>query len=192
LGLKVYEEIEFIVDKIKGVNGVVGVVLFGSYSRGDFEEGSDIDILVIFRNKKELESQLREVYKITSESSLFVQVIGLTRKELTSSPLLKPVMREGKIYYADEDVKNVLTPMHKPYALVTYSTTNLSPKERVVFAQKLEGRGKSKYRYDGLIQKLGGFRVGRGVLMVPLENLKTLTDHLEEEKINYVIRHVWA
>jgi len=101
-------------------------------------------------------------------------------------------MREGKTYYADENVKSALTPMYKPYALVTYSTINLSPKERVIFAQKLEGRGKGKYRYDGLIQKWDGFRVGRGVVMVPLENLKTLTDRLEEEKINYVIRHVWA
>jgi len=190
--LKVYEEIELLTDKIKRVNGSIGVILLGSYSRGDFEEGSDIDLLVIFRNKKELENRLREIYKMTSEGSLFVQVIGLTLKELMSSPLLQTVMREGKIYYANEDVKRVLTPVHKPYALVTYSTTNLSPKGRVTFAQKLEGRGKGKYRYDGLIQKLDGFRVGRGVLMVPLENLKTLTDHLEEEKINYVIRHVWA
>jgi len=192
LGLKVYEEIECITDKIKRANGIVGVILFGSYSRGDFKEGSDIDLLVIFRNKKKLGNRLREVYKITSEGSLFVQVIGLTLKELTSSPLLQTVMREGKIYYADEDVKRALTPMHKPYALVTYSTTNLSPKERVIFAQKLEGRGKGKYRYDGFIQKLDGFRVGRGVVMVPMENLKTLTDHLEEEKINYVIRYIWA
>ncbi len=35
-----------------------------------------------------------------------------------------------------------------------------------------------------------GFKVGRGVLMVPLEKLKT--DYLEEGNINYFIRHIWV
>lgn len=63
-------------DKIKRINGITGVILFGSYSRGDFEEGSDIDLLVIFRNGKILQNQLRDIYKITSESNLFNQVMG--------------------------------------------------------------------------------------------------------------------
>jgi len=189
---KVYEEIEHLTDKMRRVEGIVGVILFGSYSRGDFEEGSDIDLLAIFEDEKNLENNLRDMYEITSKSSLFIQAIGLTLKELVGSPLLESVLREGRIYYADQDVKKVLTSTHKPYALITYITNNLSPRERVTFAQKLEGRGKGRYRYDGLLQKLGGFKVGRGVLMVPQENLKTLTDYLEERKINYVIRYVWA
>ena len=192
LGLEIYEEIKHITDKIERVDGVIGVILFGSYSRGDFDEGSDIDLLVIFRNKKKLGDHLRGIYKITSESNLFFQVIALTLNELIGSPLLQPVLREGKIYYADENTKRVLTPVHKPYALITYNTTSLCPRERVKFSQRLEGRGKGKYTYDGLIQKMEGFKVGRGVLMVPLENLKALTDYLEEEKINYIVRYVWA
>jgi len=52
-----------------------------------------------------------------------------------------------KIYHANEVVKKLLAPPHKPYALITYSTANLNPKERVVFTQRLEGRGSGKYRY---------------------------------------------
>lgn len=84
------------------------------------------------------------------------------------------------------------TPIHRAYALITYSTANLNAKERVVFTQKLEGRGKGKYRYEGLVRELGGFKVGRGVMMIPTENLKTITQHLEKKGVNYVIRHIWA
>jgi len=189
---KVYEEIADLTGKMKKVRGVTGIILFGSYSRGDPEEGSDIDLLVTFRDKEGMEKHLREIYKITSESSLFLQVISLTLQELMRSPLLQPVMREGKIYYADKEVTRELTPKYKPYALVTYSTINLSPKEKVVFTQKLEGRGKGKYRYEGLVQKLEGFKVGRGVLMIPLENLRTLTHFLEEKRIDYSVRSIWA
>ena len=190
--LEVYEKIEHAAAKMKMVKGVIGVVLFGSFSRGDYDEGSDVDLLVVFRDRDTLDKGLKEVYKATSESDLFFQVVGLTIDELKGSPLLESAMREGKIYYANENVKKMLTLTHKPYALITYSTANLDPKERVVFTQKLEGRGRGKYRYEGLIRELGGYKVGRGVMMIPTESLKTITQHLEKKGIDYVIRHVWA
>jgi len=192
LQLEVYEKIEHVADKVKTVEGVVGLVLFGSYSRGDYDEGSDVDLLVVFSDRNALEEGREEVYRATSQSDLFFQVVCLTVDELKGSPLLESALREGKIYYASEDVKKLLTPIHKAYALITYSTANLSAKERVVFTQKLEGRGKGRYRYEGLVGELGGFKVGRGVMMIPMENLRTITQHLETKGISYVIRHVWA
>ena len=190
--LEVYEKIEHVADKVKIIEGVVGVVLFGSYSRGDYDEGSDVDLLVVFDERNSLEEGREEVYKTTSQSDLFFQVVCLTVDELKGSPLLESVLREGKVYYANEDVKRLLTPIHRPYALITYSTANLNAKERVLFTQKLEGRGKGKYRYEGLLRELGGYKVGKGVMMIPMENLKAITEHLEKKGINYVIRHVWA
>ena len=189
---QVYEEIEHVVDRMKRVEGVIGVVLFGSYSRGDYDEGSDVDLLVVFEDKGSLDKGLKEIYEATSESDLFLQVIGLTFDELKNSPLLESALRDGKIYYANEEVKELLTPMHKPYALITYSTANLNPKERVVFTQKLEGRGKGRYKYEGLISELGGYKVGRGVMMIPMENLQIVAKHLEEKRLDYVVRYVWT
>ena len=189
---EVYEKIEHLADKMKTVEGVVGVVLFGSYSRGDYDEGSDVDLLIVFSDRNALEEGREEVYKATSQSDLFFQVVCLTVDELKGSPLLGSALREGKVYYANEDVKRLLTSIHRSYALITYSTANLNAKERVVFTQKLEGRGKGRYRYEGIVGELGGYKVGRGVMMIPMENLKTITQHLEKKGINYVIRHVWA
>ena len=189
---QVYEEIERVVNRVKNLDGITSVVLFGSYSRGDFDEGSDVDLLLVFKDKNKLKKSLNEVYKITAKSDLPFQAVGLTLEELMSSPLLEAVLRDGRIYYAKEDVGKLLTKKRKPHALVTYSTANLNPKERVAFAQSIEGRGKGKYRYDGLVQELSGYKVGRGVVMVPLENLKTLIRYLEEKKTHYVIRYVWT
>jgi len=184
--------IKEVVDKIREVDGVVGIVLFGSYVRGDYDEGSDIDLIVVFRDRSAFTRSLREVYKVTSESNLFFQVVCLTFDELKDSPLLELVLREGKVYYASENVERLLTSRHKPYTLITYSTANLKPRERVSFTQKLEGRGKGKYRYDGLLRPLGGYKVGRGVMMVPLEKLNVITQYLEKKGVDYVIRHVWV
>lgn len=187
-----YEEIERVADKTKNIDGVVGVVLFGSYSRGEYNEGSDIDLLVIFKNKKALNRGQREIYKATAETDLFFQVIVLTLKELRNSTLLDSALREGKIYHATKEIRELFTSMREPYALLTYRTANLNAKERVIFAQKLLGRRRGKYRYNGLLQKIGGYKVGRGVLMIPLENLNKITQHLEKRKVDYIIRYVWV
>lgn len=105
----VYEEIKNIVDKIKGINGVLAIVLFGSYSRGDFDEGSDIDLLVVFRNKEELREGTKQVYNISAKSDYFFQIVCLTLDELRDSPLLSSILREGKIYYGKDVLRNLCT-----------------------------------------------------------------------------------
>jgi len=189
---QVYDRIEHVVAEIKQIGGVIGILLFGSYARGDYDEGSDVDLLVIFRDKNAMKKGSKELYGVTSESDLFFQVVSLTFDELKKSPLLETAKREGKIYFVNNDVKESFAEPHKAYALITFSTANLNPKERVMFTQKLEGRGKGKYRYDGLIDELGGYKVGRGVMMVPIGNLRSITQALEKKSVDYVIRYVWA
>ena len=192
LRLEVYREIERIVKEMREVEGVVGIILFGSYSRGEQEEGSDIDLLTVFRDERSLKENQEEIYKITAKSNLFLQVITLTIKELKSSHLLKSVIRDGKAYYLDREMKKLLNAIYVPYALITYRMTNLKPKDKVTFIQKLEGRGKGKYRYKGLIQELNGYKVGKGVIMIPVKNLKKITEYLEKKNVDYVIRYVWV
>ena len=183
--------IEHIANQLKNIEGVIGIVLFGSYSRGDYEEGSDIDLVVVFEDKEALSTGQDQLYRITAETDLFLQAIALTLDELKSSTLLDSLLRDGRIYYATEEVKKLLTPLHRPYALLTYSTSNLDAKQRVVFTQQLEGRRGGKYKYEGLLQKIGGYKVGRGVIMMPSESLRKIIDRLEERKVEYTIRYVW-
>jgi len=40
-----------IVKKISRIHGVVGIFLFGSLARGDYDKYSDYDLLVLFEDK---------------------------------------------------------------------------------------------------------------------------------------------
>ena len=190
--LEVYKEIEHIAGQLEEVEGVVGVILFGSYSRGDFDEGSDIDLLIIFKDKETLNKNQKTIYKITSQTNLFIQAITLTLNELKNSTLLESAEREGKTYHAKNELNKLLATTHKPYALITYTTTNLTPKQRVALTQKLEGRRYGKYTYQGLLQRIGGHKIGRGVIMIPIEKQKEITQYLEKVRVDYMIRYVWA
>ena len=189
--MDVYERIEHVADEMKRVEGVAGVVLFGSYSRGEQDEWSDIDLVTIFRDQETLKKNQEEIYKITAKSDLFLQAITLTLEELKESQLLESIIRNGKAYHANKDLETLLNHVHKPYALITYKTANLKPKERVTFTQKLLGRGRGKYRYKGMIHELNGYKVGRGVVIIPTQNVKRMTEYLERENIDYIIRYVW-
>lgn len=188
----VYEEIKHVANEIVNTGVVEAVVLFGSYARGDYIEGSDIDLLVLFRRKAHLEEKSTEVYGITAKSTLFFQAICMTLEEFEGSTLLDSVLRDGRILFSSQEARKQLTPIYKSYALVTYSTANLDAKQRVIFSQKLEGRRQDKYRYEGLIRKLGGYKVGKGVLMVPSASLRELTERFEKTKIDYSVRYVWT
>jgi len=114
---EVYEEIERVGERLKNVEGVIGVILFGSYSREEYGEGSDIDLLIVFRNKKALNKNQREIYGITAETAMFFQAIVLTLNELKNSTLFEPALREGKIHHAKRELKRLFTPIHRPYAI---------------------------------------------------------------------------
>lgn len=188
---QVYEGIEEVARRIADTQGVIGVALFGSYARGDFDEGSDVDLLVVFRSRDELDRGMRRIHEVTARVDLFFQVVSMTSDEFSRSPLLDSVLREGRFYFGEERMRKLARP-RKPYALITYSTANLSPKERALTAQRLEGRRSGRYRYEGFIQQLGGYKVGRGVAMIPAGELRGLADFLDKKKIQYVTRFVWV
>lgn len=191
LQLGVYEEVLRVVNRMKNVEGIVGLFLYGSFARGDYDEGSDVDLLVIFKDGRTLREGLEKIYGVTAETDLFIQAVVLTLDEFRNSPLFKTVLREGKVFYAGPEFGWILNHVFKPYTLITYSTSNLGKSERVLFAQEMRGRRTGKYVYQGLLKECGGFKVGRGVVMAPLENLEKIKGYLEKRKIDYTLRYVW-
>jgi len=83
--MKSQEELAFdlgrLVDAITKVDGVLGIILFGSAARGDLDEYSDYDLLVLFRDEKSLWSQWNAVYERVGELRLLIHVIPKTIQE---------------------------------------------------------------------------------------------------------------
>lgn len=87
-------------------NKVKKILLFGSYAREDFNEESDIDIVVIV-NDTEIDRYKKLRVKIISEFSLNFDLLLSIRvlrdedflKYKDSSPFLKNVVKEGVTFY---------------------------------------------------------------------------------------------
>lgn len=78
------------------------IFLFGSQARGEAQEGSDIDLLLVINDSVEIAELERKIDAIASEISLkFNVVISLvhmqkSRFEQRTEPLLINIRKEGK------------------------------------------------------------------------------------------------
>lgn len=57
-------------------NDIVEIILYGSYARGDYAEGSDIDIVaVVHGSRADLQKKLKAVWDISAELGLENDII---------------------------------------------------------------------------------------------------------------------
>jgi predicted nucleotidyltransferase len=77
------------------------VILFGSRSRGDAREGSDIDVLVVLLNASDYWADFDRVTRAAARTSLrhdlLLSAIPVTEDRLATSgsPFIRNVRREG-------------------------------------------------------------------------------------------------
>lgn len=186
------DELKELGREIGKIGGVEAVILYGSYARGDYDEGSDVDLLIIFQNQLSRKREWHKIINLTAKRKFFIQAVTMTIDELKSSSLLSSILREGKTLYSTQsfDLKELAE--FKPYVLITYDLSKMSPTHKTRFLQNLYGRRSGKYQYKGILAKLHGFKVGRGCLIITLENASKLTNLLEKEGITYFVRYVWC
>ena len=82
------------------------IVLFGSYARGDYKKGSDIDILIIIKNLKNERKITGALYKALLNGNISIPIDFLAidydkynslKKEI--GYIYKTIEHEGKILY---------------------------------------------------------------------------------------------
>jgi len=80
------------------------IILFGSYARGDADEYSDLDFVVIKRTKRRFLERLIEVAELIDSDLGQVDVFVYTPEEFQrmiewENPFIENVLKEGKVVY---------------------------------------------------------------------------------------------
>ena len=87
--------VEMYGDKLKAV------YLYGSYARGDYRAGSDVDVMILLKDYKsywdEIERTSYLIQEVSLDYSVSVSRIFITEKKWKHSdtPLLRNIHREG-------------------------------------------------------------------------------------------------
>lgn len=72
-------------------NRLMDVILFGSYAQGDFEEGSDIDVLIIIRDmvdwSKEYKKSFDKIWELSLKYDVVISVVFANDQEYQNTKL---------------------------------------------------------------------------------------------------------
>ncbi|WP_297888043.1 nucleotidyltransferase domain-containing protein [Sulfurihydrogenibium sp.] len=85
---------------VKSLDPMAKFMIFGSKVRGDYDEESDVDILIILNKNIDQEMILKKVFNLNMKNETEVNPIIINRKKWTKKfwdtiPLLKVVQKEG-------------------------------------------------------------------------------------------------
>jgi len=88
------------VNKIKKVDGIKKVILFGSVARDKEKLTSDIDIAVVIKKKGMIEKEVNEIVdEILQKSKMVIVPIFLTEKEIKENKQFEEEIKKGKVLY---------------------------------------------------------------------------------------------
>jgi len=87
--------------KIEAFKSIIAkVIVFGSYARGEAKEESDIDVLLVVKDKKIEQEVIGMAVDVLLEHGEYISVKVLTEEEfelLKDTGFVRNVMKEGKV-----------------------------------------------------------------------------------------------
>lgn len=185
-----------LVQAITGVEGVVAVILFGSRARGDYDEYSDYDILVVFRDDDIMWKNRRKLYQNIGKLGLFTQVITRSIREFTEKTeptFLKNILEHGTLLFLRYPFKApALCQNLKSMEIVSYRLTGLPHNEKMKVIYRLFGKQTKNRGKKGIVQENGGTKLGDGCFMIPTENLETAIQVLKQFKVQFETAKVYT
>ncbi len=186
----------FLLQKIKDKNEIKNIILFGSVTREEASNSSDIDIFIdLIKEKKSIEEEISNLLKKFYDSTKYKNYwhplgvnnqINLIVGELDKWKELKPsIIANGITLYGKfkSDIKGELK--------VFFIWENVQPNSsRVLFNKQMFGYKQKDKFYAGLIQKYNGERLGKGCILVPIEQSNVFHNLFKKYKIAVKIKKV--
>ncbi len=189
--------VSFLLQKVKKREEIKNVILFGSVARGEEDKASDVDLFIntrieSFVLEKEYASILADFYSSTKYKHYW-KLLGVANeiklqagilekwKELQPSIIADGIIMYGKFMPEIKEGKHI----------VFFIWENISPNsKRVLFNKQLLGYNQNEKKYQGLLEKYHGERMGKGSIIVPLEYSAVIHTHFKKYKIAVKIKKV--
>ena len=187
----------FLIEEIKDKEKIRNIILFGSVSRGDNDNNSDIDIFIdIVREDKKIEKEISRIlmkFKDSVKFKNYWKLLGVENetkimvgnldnwKGLKSSIIANGILFYGKFKPFVEEGKH----------LVLFVWENIKPNsKRVLFNKQMFGYKQKGKFYEGLIGKYGAERFGKGCIIAPLEQSNIFHSLFKKYRIGVKIKKV--
>jgi predicted nucleotidyltransferase len=171
-----------IINVILKFESVIGVLLFGSFARGDYDEYSDYDLLVIFEDEISMWRRWDNLFQSIGSLKMNLHIIPETLEELkNANPVfLEELSKYGKVVFARQPLEVFLKPLKlKPFCLILYNMVGLSYKDKMKISYFLY-----KKRNGGAVANAGGIKLSEGCILVP----SNISNHIIAKLNNFGVK----
>jgi predicted nucleotidyltransferase len=197
--LKVYASyfVAYLLNNLKGKGNIERIVLFGSVARGDYEKGSDVDLFVEIKKKsKKFENELGEVlekfyqsreaslFKLEGVDNEFSIKIGILKEW---KDLQKSIASTGVILYGPYEVKEESSGMEH-HVIIYWDKIG---KNRGAFLNKLYGFKVKGKRYEGILERYEGKKLGKSCVILPVQYKKEVFELLGKYKVEAKVLEIF-
>lgn len=181
----------FLIDNLaeESLGNIERVVLFGSVSRDEAGEESDVDIFIEVRKQgKKFDEEIKRIVDMfygSREAALF-KLKGIENKISVKIGKLKEwkelygsVASDGIVLYGHYEAKELPSGV-RHYLIVYWDGIG---KNRGAFLNKVYGFGIKGRRYRGLIERYEGKRLGKSCIILPISTKKEIFRLVRDYKV---------
>jgi len=187
--------------ELAAVPGVRSAVLFGSAARGSATEESDIDIFIECSPDAE-DPAWKVLLALDRQFDVEFSVIYYRpeQRDALDKQFLESIVRQGRVLFGSLPSVTPIELDLQPLRLVSYQTSRLSARKRAQFLREIDGYktqkrvGKKTYvvRKPGFLTDVGGWRVGRGAVIVPEDKIEAFDEILRRYGAKRHIIPIWS
>jgi len=187
--------------ELAAVPGVRSAVLFGSAARGSATEESDIDIFIECNADAE-DPAWKVLLALDRRFDVEFSVIYYRpeQRDAFDKQFLESIVRQGRVLFGSLPSVTPIELDLQPLRLVSYQTSRLSARKRAQFLREIDGYrtqkrvGKKTYvvRKPGFLTDVGGWRVGRGAVIVPEDKIEAFDQILRRYGAQRHIIPIWS
>jgi predicted nucleotidyltransferase len=189
---------------------IESIVLFGSYATLEYNDQSDIDLCIFYKEKPQQEITnpiekkiFNKILDVEEQLSKSIQCVFIKPNQISSFDeiFLENILAEGKLLYGSLSYRKLIQSKLEleSYLLIEFSLNNLSQSDKMKFKRAIYGYSTKKtyknktYEYDkkGLIQKLNGKSLSKGIFMIPEKKLFKIKHYFDQFDIKYTKERVW-
>lgn len=184
----------FLIEKVD-TDKIKNIILFGSVSRQEDSEESDIDLFIDLVNddikvEEEIKKILERFYNSTKFRNYWKPLgikneINLSIGILEEWKLYSSVVANGITLYGK--YKHDLKGEHYTY----FMWENIKPNsKRVIFNKQIFGYSQGNRYYEGMLDRYKGERLGKGCIVVPSEYTVVFHKLFKKNEITVKIKRV--
>ena len=158
---------------------IIDILLFGSAVKGK-ETPQDLDLLIIFKEKKEYQLAQELKKSIQSRTKLNVEIILKTYEELFLENFIAREAILAESYSLLNKINFAAGFGYLTRVLFSYQLKGKTSSERTRFYYALYGRG-----FKGVLENLNAQKYAETVILCPLENQMKMREFLESWKVEF-------